>query len=39
VRAGDVVTTGSWTKVVEAKPKQRVDVEFAGIGRASLSFA
>jgi 2-keto-4-pentenoate hydratase len=39
VKAGDVVTTGSWTKVIEAKPKQRVEVEFPGIGRASLSFA
>ncbi len=39
VKAGDVVTTGSWTKVVDAKPGQRVDVEFPGIGRVSLTFA
>lgn len=38
VRAGDVVTTGSWTKVVEAKPKQRVAVDFEGIGGASFTF-
>jgi 2-keto-4-pentenoate hydratase len=39
VKAGDVVTTGSWTKIVEAKAKQRVDVEFPGIGKASLTFS
>ena len=38
VKAGDVVTTGSWTKVVEARAKQRVDVVFDGIGSASVSF-
>lgn len=38
VRAGDVVTTGSWTKVVEARARQRVDVRFDGIGEASVSF-
>ena len=38
VRAGDVVTTGSWTKVVEARAKQRVDVVFDGIGSCSVSF-
>ncbi len=38
VMAGDVVTTGSWTKVVEARAKQRVDVTFEGIGSASVSF-
>lgn len=38
VRAGDVVTTGSWTKVVEAGPKQRVDVIFPGIGSATATF-
>ena len=36
VRAGDVVTTGSWTKVVEAKAGQRIAVEFPGIGSAYL---
>jgi len=38
VKAGDVVTTGSWTKVVEARAKQRVDVEFDGVGAASVTF-
>lgn len=38
VRAGDVVTTGSWTRVVEAGPGQVVDVRFDGIGGASLTF-
>ena len=38
VKAGDVVTTGSWTKVVEARAGQRVDVRFDGIGAASVSF-
>ena len=39
VRAGDVVTTGSWTKVIEAKASQRVAVEFPGIGSAHLIVA
>lgn len=39
VRAGDVVTTGSWTKVVEAKAGQRIAVEFPGIGSARLLVA
>lgn len=38
VRAGDVVTTGSWTKVAEARAKQAVAVRFDGIGEASFSF-
>jgi 2-keto-4-pentenoate hydratase len=38
VLAGDVFTTGSWTKVVEAKAKQRVDVVFEDIGSAAVSF-
>ena len=38
VKAGDVVTTGSWTKVVEARAKQRVDVTFADIGTATVTF-
>ena len=38
VMAGDVVTTGSWTKVAEAKAGQRVDVVFDGIGSASATF-
>ena len=39
VRAGDIVTTGSWTKVVEARAKQTVLVRFEGIGDASVTFA
>ena len=38
VKEGDVVTTGSWTKIAEARAKQRVDVEFPGIGNASVTF-
>ncbi len=38
VKAGDVVTTGSWTKVVEARAKQRVDVTFVDIGTATVTF-
>lgn len=38
VKAGDVVTTGSWTRVVEARAKQRVDVAFPGIGTATVTF-
>ena len=39
VNAGDVVTTGSWTKVVEARAKQRIDVTFLNIGAATVTFA
>lgn len=38
VKAGDIVTTGSWTKIAEAKPKQTAVVTFEGIGSASLTF-
>lgn len=38
VKAGDVVTTGSWTRVVEARAKQRVDVVYSGIGTATVTF-
>ncbi len=38
VKAGDVVTTGSWTKVAEARAKQAVAVRFDGIGSVSVSF-
>ena len=38
VVAGDVVTTGSWTRVAEAKAGQRVDVVFDGIGSATVTF-
>lgn len=38
VKAGDVVTTGSWTKVVEAKAKDRVEVSFEDIGVARFAF-
>lgn len=36
--AGDVVTAGTWTGVVEAFPGQAIDVEFPAIGRASVRF-
>lgn len=36
--AGDVVTAGTWTGVVEAFPGQTIDVEFPAIGRASVRF-
>lgn len=39
VRAGDLVTTGSWTRVIEARAGQRVDVRFADLGSATVSFA
>ena len=38
VKAGDVVTTGSWTKIVEARAKQRVDVTFLDVGTATATF-
>jgi 2-keto-4-pentenoate hydratase len=38
VMAGDVVTTGSWTKVVEARPKDQVEVVFEDVGSAAFSF-
>ncbi len=38
VKAGDIVTTGSWTKVVEAKARDRVEVEFEGLGTATVAF-
>ncbi|MEO8937638.1 MAG: fumarylacetoacetate hydrolase family protein [Burkholderiaceae bacterium] len=38
VKAGDIVTTGSWTKVVEARARQRVDVRFVDIGEVSVAF-
>ncbi|MDE2004491.1 MAG: fumarylacetoacetate hydrolase family protein [Betaproteobacteria bacterium] len=37
--AGDVVTAGTWTGVVEVMPGQTVEVEFPGIGKASARFA
>jgi 2-keto-4-pentenoate hydratase len=39
LRAGDVVTAGTWTGVFEAFPGETIDVEFDGIGRASATFA
>ncbi len=36
--AGDVVTAGTWTGLVEAAPGQTVDVEFPGIGKATARF-
>ena len=38
VKAGDIVTTGSWTKIVEARAKQRVEVTFVDIGTATVTF-
>ena len=36
--AGDVVTAGTWTGLVEAAPGQTIDVEFPGIGKATARF-
>ena len=38
LRAGDVVTAGTWTGVFEAFPGETIDVEFDGVGRASARF-
>ena len=38
LRAGDVVTAGTWTGVFEAFPGETIDVEFDGVGRASATF-
>lgn len=38
LRRGQIVTTGSWGGMPQAENTKRVDVEFAGIGTASLSF-
>lgn len=38
LRAGDVVTAGTWTGVFEAFSGETIDVEFEGIGRASARF-
>jgi len=39
LRAGDIVTAGTWTGVFEAFSGETIDVEFDGIGRASARFA
>ena len=39
LRAGDIVTAGTWTGVFEAFPGETIDVEFDGIGRARTRFA
>jgi 2-keto-4-pentenoate hydratase len=36
--AGDVVTAGTWTGLVEAAPGQTIEVEFPGIGKATAHF-
>ena len=36
LRAGDVVTTGSWTGMTQAAPGDAIRVHFPGIGSASL---
>ena len=38
LRAGDVITAGTWTGVFEAFPGQTIDVEFPEVGRASARF-
>jgi 2-keto-4-pentenoate hydratase len=37
LKAGQLVTTGSWTGLIEAPPGSRVVAEFAGLGRAELT--
>lgn len=39
LKAGDIVTTGSWNGVSLAAPSVSVRAEFAGIGQAEMSFA
>ena len=36
LRAGDLVTTGSWTGMVFAKPGDMIEARFPGIGEASV---
>jgi 2-keto-4-pentenoate hydratase len=38
LRAGDVVTAGTWTGVFEAFPGETIDVEFESIGEARARF-
>jgi len=38
LRAGQIVTTGSWTGATPAPPHAEVTAHFTGIGRVSLSF-
>ena len=38
LRAGDIVTAGTWTGVFEAFPGETIDVEFDGVGEASARF-
>jgi 2-keto-4-pentenoate hydratase len=38
LRAGDIVTAGTWTGVFEAFPGETIDVEFDGVGAASVRF-
>ena len=38
LRAGDLVTAGTWTGVFEAAPGQSIDVEFPDVGRATARF-
>jgi 2-keto-4-pentenoate hydratase len=39
LRAGDVVTTGAWTGLVEAKAGDTVTAKFPGIGEATVRIA
>lgn len=36
LQAGDIVTTGTWTGLYEAKPGDRIEAAFAGIGSVEL---
>ncbi len=36
LRAGDVITTGTWTGLYEAKPGDRVHASFAGLGSVEV---
>lgn len=38
VRAGDLVTTGTWAGIIPAQTGERIDVEFDGVGHASVEF-
>lgn len=37
--AGDLITTGTWTGLVEARPGDRIHAAFAGIGEVSMEAA
>ena len=35
---GDLVTAGTWAGILPAAPGDRIDVEFDGIGHATVEF-